>query len=43
MKRGIHTIRSGITDAKNPAESRRYTLDNGDFELNMKLTDMEIF
>lgn len=47
MRRGIHTIRSGFTDEW-PGSSlesavRRYTLDNGDFELNMKLTDFEIW
>ena len=43
MKRGVHTIRSGITTVVNPTVARRYTLDNGDFELNMKLTNLEIF
>lgn len=43
MKRGIHTIRSGITSGVNPTSPRRYTLDNGNFELNMMLTRLEIF
>lgn len=43
MRKGVHTIRSGITSADNPAQGRRYSLDNGDFEVNMKITDLEIF
>ena len=43
MRRGVHTIRSGFTAAVNPTVARRYTLDNGDFELNMKLVGLEIF
>ena len=43
MKRGIHTIRSGITDEVNPSSSRRYSLDNGDFALNLQLTQFEVF
>ncbi len=43
MKCGVHTIRSGWTASVNPTFPRRYSMDNGDFELNMKLTDLEIF
>jgi hypothetical protein len=43
MKNGIHTIRSGITSANNPTVPRRYSLDNGDFELNMKITSVDLF
>tara|TARA_Y100001963_G_C6751656_1_gene434539 strand:+ start:1097 stop:1618 length:522 start_codon:yes stop_codon:yes gene_type:complete len=43
MRKGVHTIRSGITNVKNPTEPRRYSLDNGDFELNMKVRSVEIF
>lgn len=42
MKRGVHTIRSGIANDWDFSKPRRYTLDNGDFELNMMLTDLEI-
>ena len=43
MRKGVHTIRSGITNIKNPTVARRYSLDNGDFELNMKVTSLEVF
>lgn len=43
MKRGVHTIRSGLTSAANPSAPRRYTLDNGDYKRNMKITNLEIF
>lgn len=43
MKRGIHTIRSGITSAENPAAARKYSLDNGNFDLNMKIRSLELF
>jgi len=43
MKRGIHTIRSGFTEEHNPTQPRRYSLDNGNFELNQQLTAFEIF
>jgi len=43
MRRGVHTIRSGITNVENPAAARRYSLDNGNFEVNMKVTSLEVF
>lgn len=43
MKRGIHTIRSGIAGDWDFSKPRRYTLDNGNFELNLKLNRMEVF
>tara|TARA_Y100001951_G_C11286491_1_gene269084 strand:+ start:1644 stop:2165 length:522 start_codon:yes stop_codon:yes gene_type:complete len=43
MKKGVHTIRSGITSADNPSVPRRYSLDNGNFEVNMKITSFEVF
>lgn len=43
MLKGIHTIRSGFTSASNPVSPRQYALDNGNFELNMKITDLEVF
>ena len=43
MRKGVHTIRSGITNVENPAAARRYSLDNGNFELNMKVTSLEVF
>ena len=44
MHRGIHTIKSGFsTDwdqfASNP---RRYGMDNGDFEVNMRILDIQL-
>ena len=43
MRRGIHTIRSGWTDKAPPWKPRRYSLDNGDFELNLQLTRLDVF
>lgn len=43
MRNGVHTIRSGWTSAVNPTAPRRYSLDNGDFKLNMKVTSLEVF
>lgn len=43
MQNGVHTIRSGWTSALNPTAPRRYNLDNGDFEVNMKVTSLEVF
>jgi hypothetical protein len=43
MQKGVHTIRSGWTSALNPTAPRRYNLDNGDFEVNMKVTSLEVF
>ena len=43
MKNGVHTIRGGFTSATNPADARRYILDNGDFEKNMRIASFEVF
>lgn len=43
MKNGVHTIRSGITSQDNPSAARRYSLDNGNFDLNMKIESLDIF
>ena len=43
MKRGVHTIRGGFTSASNPSAGRQYILDNGDFEVNMRITSFEVF
>lgn len=43
MRKGVHTIRSGMTTQHSPAAARRYSLDNGNYDLNMKITDLEIF
>lgn len=43
MKKGLHTIRSGWTSDLNPTAPRRYSLDNGNFDLNMKVTSLEVF
>lgn len=42
MRRGIHTIRGGWTDECNPTQPRRYSLANGNFEVNMQLIDFQI-
>lgn len=42
MRNGIHTIRSGISQAHNPSSARRYTLNNGDYRSNMQLIDCQI-
>ena len=42
MKEGIHTIRSGFNDLHNPANPRRYLLDNGDYDSNMKITSLQL-
>ena len=42
MRKGVHTIRSGFSDEHNPTTPRRYTLDNGDFDLNFKITQLEL-
>ena len=43
MRKGLHTIRSGWTSDMNPSSPRRYSLNNGEFEVNMKVTSLEIF
>jgi hypothetical protein len=42
MEKGIHTIRSGITEEDNPAAPRKYSLDNGDYQTNMKIMSVEL-
>ena len=42
MKKGTHTIRDQFDDADNPAASRKYSLDNGQFDLNMKISRLEL-
>ena len=42
MKKGVHTIRSGFSDQHNPTTPRRYILDNGDYKLNMRVTELEL-
>lgn len=42
MRNGVHTIRSGFSDEHNPTTPRRYTLDNGNYDLNYKITQLEL-
>lgn len=42
MKKGIHTIRGIFDNEDNPAASRRYSLDNGQFETNMRVSMLEL-
>ena len=42
MKNGRYTIRSGFSTASNPIAPRRYSLDNGDYKKNMRITDLRI-
>ncbi len=42
MKNGRYTLRSGFTTSSNPVSPRRYTLDNGDYKKNMRITDLRI-
>tara|TARA_R100000655_G_scaffold2923_1_gene11137 strand:- start:144 stop:644 length:501 start_codon:yes stop_codon:yes gene_type:complete len=42
MRRGIHTIRGGFTESKNPSIPRKYTLDNGDWQSNMHIDSFEV-
>lgn len=42
MKKGIHTIRGMFTNSDNPAASRKYDLDNGQFETNMRVSMLEL-
>lgn len=42
MLRGIHTLRNGFSTDYNPLEPRLYAMDNGDFELNMRILNVEI-
>lgn len=42
MRKGIHTIRDGFVANHNPTIPRRYTLDNGNYEENMRVDSVEI-
>lgn len=42
MKKGIHTIRGVFDNQDNPAASRRYSLDNGQFDTNMRVSMLEL-
>lgn len=42
MKDGMHTIRSGFNDLHNPTTPRRYILDNGNYDSNMKITSLQL-
>ena len=42
MQKGRHTIRSGFTDTHLFNAPRKYTLDNGDFEKNMKIESLDL-
>lgn len=42
MRNGIHTIRGGFTEQKNPSAPRVYTLDNGDYTDNMHIDSFEV-
>ena len=42
MKKGVHTIRSGFSDQHNPTIPRRYILDNGDYNHNMRITSVQL-
>ena len=42
MQRGRHTIRSGFTETHNAMAPRKYSLDNGDFEKNMKISSLDL-
>ena len=42
MRKGIHTIRGIFDNADNPAASRKYSLDNGQFDVNMRVSMLEL-
>jgi hypothetical protein len=42
MKNGIHTIRSGFSTTHDPNTPRQYSMDNSNFELNMKILSLDI-
>ena len=42
MLRGIHTIRSGFSTSHNPTVPRQYNLDNGNYEVNMRILSIDI-
>lgn len=42
MKKGVHTIRSGFSDQHNPTVPRRYILDNGNYDHNMKIKSLQL-
>ena len=44
MLKGIHTLRNGFSTSYDPSGDgpRKYSLDNGDYELNMRILNVEI-
>jgi hypothetical protein len=42
MHRGIHTIRSGFSTSFDNTVPRKYSLDNSNYELNMRLLSLDI-
>ena len=42
MKNGKYTIRSGFTTSSNPITPRKYSLDNGNYKKNMRITGLSI-
>lgn len=42
MRNGVHTIRSGFTEEHNPTVPRKYSLDNGDYDVNMVIESVEL-
>ena len=42
MLKGLHTLRNGFSTSWPATAPRKYSLDNGDFELNMKILDFQI-
>ena len=42
MKKGIHTIRGIFDQGDNPSASRKYSLDNGQFDTNMRVSMLEL-
>lgn len=42
MKKGVHCIRGGFNEAHVPSDPHRFNLDNGDFETNMKIQEIQL-
>lgn len=42
MRNGVHTIRSGFTEEHNPTAPRKYSLDNGNYDVNMQIESIEL-
>ena len=42
MLKGLHTLRNGFSTDWPGTDPRKYSLDNGDFELNMKILGFEL-